>query len=193
MPQLDLLTFFTQFFWAILCLFLFYFFVSKLILPELTRVLKYRSKASAVLSSTGDRHDITSHAGQEGVSDTFSHSSGKSGSSTLYKYAISSSTRVLIEARQKKDTFLDSVTSNRAVSTTGERSVSSSSNSGHTPKAPTKPAKSASITTGETESDKTKSSGGEIDPKQGQSSINLEGSKGSSKSSKSTKAKKARK
>lgn len=126
MPQLDLLTFFTQFFWAILCLFLFYFFVSKLILPELTRVLKYRSKASA-LSSTSDRHDALSHTGQEGGGDTLSHSSGKSGSSALYQYAISSSARVLTEARQKRDTFLDSVTSNKTVNAGGERSVSTSS------------------------------------------------------------------
>ena len=126
MPQLDLLTFFTQFFWAILCLFLFYFFVSKLILPELTRVLKYRSKASA-LSSTSDRHDALSHTGQEGGGDTLSHSSGKSGSSALYQYAISSSARVLTEARQKRDTFLDSVTSSKTVNPGGERSVSTNS------------------------------------------------------------------
>ena len=126
MPQLDLLTFFTQFFWAILCLFLFYFFVSKLILPELTRVLKYRSKASS-LSGAGDRLDALSHAGQEGSGDTFSQSSGKSGSSTLYQYAIGSSARVLTEARKKRDTFLDGVTSSKTVSASGERSVSTNS------------------------------------------------------------------
>ena len=126
MPQLDLLTFFTQFFWAILCLFLFYFFVSKLILPELTRVLKYRSKASA-LSGAGDRPDAVSHAGQEGGGDTLSQSSEKSGSSTLYQYAIGNSARVLTEARKKRDTFLDNVTSSKTVSATGERSVSTNS------------------------------------------------------------------
>ena len=135
MPQLDLLTFFTQFFWAILCLFLFYFFVSKLILPELTRVLKYRSKASA-LSSTSDRHDALSHTGQEGGGDTLSHSSGKSGSSALYQYAISSSARVLTEARQKRDTFLDSVTSSKTVNAGGERSVSTSSIDSSSPSSP---------------------------------------------------------
>lgn len=132
MPQLDLLTFFTQFFWAIFCLFLFYFFVSKLILPELTRVLKYRSKASA-LSSTGDRLDVVSHTGEEGGRDALPHSSRKSGSSTLYQYAISSSARVLTEARRKKDTFLDSVTSNKTVSASGERSVSTNSIDSYSP------------------------------------------------------------
>lgn len=165
MPQLDLLTFFTQFFWAILCLFLFYFFVSKLILPELTRVLKYRSKASA-LSSTSDRLDASSHTGQEGSEHTFSHSSGKSGSSTLYQYAISSSARVLTEARQKRDNFLDSVTSSKTI---GERSVSTNSTDSYPSLSP---------------SDEGVIKSG----KQNKPSLNEEGSRSHSKSSKSSKS-----
>lgn len=168
MPQLDLLTFFTQFFWAILCLFLFYFFVSKLILPELTRVLKYRSKASS-LSGTGDRPDALSHAGQEGSKDTFSQSSGKSGSSTLYQYAIGSSARVLTEARQKRDSFLDGVTSNKTVNASGERSVSTNSTDPYSP--------SSSSDGGVAKSSK-----------QNRLTLNGEGSKNPLKSSKSSKS-----
>lgn len=173
MPQLDLLTFFTQFFWAVLCLFLFYFFVSKLILPELTRVLKYRSKASA-LSNAGDRLDLVSHAGQDGSSETFSHSSAKSGSSTLYQYAINSSARALTEARQKRNTFLDSVISGKAVGT--ERSISKGSESPYS-------TSSSNVTT--TRSVKVQ---GEVNIKQSKNSDNLKNSAKSSKSSKSLSA-----
>ena len=141
MPQLDLLTFFTQFFWAILCLFTLYFFVNKLILPELTRVLKYRSKASALSTpGSGEKLDTTSQRDQKGISDTFSHSSKRSGSSTLYQYACNNSLRVLIEARQKRDTFLDGVTSSKAIkadsfSRGNELGIGSSSGKGFASKA----------------------------------------------------------
>lgn len=116
MPQLDLLTFFTQFFWAVLCLFIFYFFVSKLILPELTRVLKYRSKASA-FSTSGERLDLLSQRTEQGISDSLSDSSGRSGSSALYQYACTSSARMLMQARQRRDTFLSQVTSGKVTQT----------------------------------------------------------------------------
>lgn len=44
MPQLETSTFFSQFFWTILCLFLLYFYIHKHILPQITRLSKYRSK-----------------------------------------------------------------------------------------------------------------------------------------------------
>ena len=106
--------------------------MNKLILPELTRVLKYRCKASA-LSSAGDRLDTISQRGQEETSNGLSRPVGKSGSSALYQYAISSSARVLTEARKKKETFLNGVTSGKAVDATslsGKRSNSTSSPSG---------------------------------------------------------------
>lgn len=120
MPQLDLLTFFTQFFWAVLCLFIFYFFVSKLILPELTRVLKYRSKASAFSTSGETLNALPQQSGQE-TSNQVSHpsSSGRSGSSALYQYACSSSSRVLMEAQQRRDTFLNKVISKKGESEKG--------------------------------------------------------------------------
>ena len=196
MPQLDLLTFFTQFFWAILCLFVFYFFVNKLILPELTRVLKYRSKASA-LYSAGDRPDMISQRGKESSSDNLSHSVGKSGSSALYQYAISSSVRVLMEAREKRDTFLNGVTSGKAVNANGYSSTSSPS--GETSKsessmqtAPTKSTKSDPTSAQAPERDqKMKSFSKEESKKVHKPSLNPESdrnsqktsSKGSSKSS----------
>ncbi|RYE27691.1 MAG: hypothetical protein EOP45_00105 [Sphingobacteriaceae bacterium] len=107
MPQLDLLTFFTQFFWAILSFFIFYFFVTKLILPEFTRVLKYRSKVSALSSNSGDTNpsSITKGHGALYLSDRF----GKSSLSTLSQYAVHNSARVLMQARQRKETFLSRV------------------------------------------------------------------------------------
>lgn len=112
MPQLDLLTFFTQFFWAVLCLFVFYFFVNKLILPELTRVLKYRAKAS-LLSTSGDKVESISQGEEQGISHGLSRSSARSGSSALYQSSCSSSVRLLMEAQQKRNTFLERVSSSQ--------------------------------------------------------------------------------
>lgn len=116
MPQLDLLTFFTQFFWSVLCLFTFYFFVNKFIIPELTRVLKYRSKAAA-FSTSSDKLDGLSQQDTHGISGSLSNSSERSGSSALYQYACHSSARVLTQARERRDTFLSSVISGENVNT----------------------------------------------------------------------------
>lgn len=121
MPQLDLLTFFTQFFWGILSLFLFYAFVSKYIIPELTRVLKYRAKASLSSTSQGSV-DLMALKDSGDASDDFSHFSEKAGARNIYDDGTYKSIRVLLKARKKRDTFLTRILS-RAASTSAQLPV----------------------------------------------------------------------
>ncbi len=59
MPQLDSVTFFTQFFWTILSVFVFHFCLSKWIVPAFSRAQKSRSKV-ATLNSKSSLSDTTS-------------------------------------------------------------------------------------------------------------------------------------
>ena len=52
MPQLDKVTFLSQFFWFTVFFFGFYLFQLKFFLPELLRILKYRKKRSSSVFST---------------------------------------------------------------------------------------------------------------------------------------------
>ena len=105
MPQLDLLSFFTQFFWTVLCIFLFYIFVYKLILPELSRVLKYRSKAAASSVSEDRSYSLSTKEKQSCDHDQRFHTDQRSASETLYKKAVSSGVRVLAEVKTRRDNF----------------------------------------------------------------------------------------
>lgn len=61
MPQLDSVTFFTQFFWTILSVFVFHFCVSKWIVPAFSRAQKSRSKVATLnsKSSSSDKSIFT--------------------------------------------------------------------------------------------------------------------------------------
>ena len=50
MPQLDLVTFFSQFFWLCVFFFGFYFVISKDFLPKMARILKFRKKKKNISS-----------------------------------------------------------------------------------------------------------------------------------------------
>lgn len=106
MPQLDSVTFFTQFFWTMCCLFVFHFCVSKWIIPSFTRAQKSRAKIAA--NSNSSTQNISSFDEEIGGLDTqisSSIDSIKNNSSTdkspkesalyLYREAISLCARTL--------------------------------------------------------------------------------------------------
>jgi len=63
MPQLDQVTYFSQFFWLCFFYFVFYVFVVKLYLPKISRILKLRSKKmskNSNVSYVGESNEINS-------------------------------------------------------------------------------------------------------------------------------------
>jgi hypothetical protein len=51
MPQLDLVTFFPQFFWCFVCFFFLFFFFSYSIIPKIAITLKFRKKKLTLLAN----------------------------------------------------------------------------------------------------------------------------------------------
>jgi len=51
MPQLDLLTFFPQFFWCFVCFFGFFLYFSFYIIPQIATILKFRKKKLIALAN----------------------------------------------------------------------------------------------------------------------------------------------
>jgi len=51
MPQLDLLTFFPQFFWCFVCFFGFFLYFSYYIIPQIATILKFRKKKLIALAN----------------------------------------------------------------------------------------------------------------------------------------------
>jgi hypothetical protein len=51
MPQLDLLTFFPQFFWCFICFFGFFLYFSYYIIPQIATILKFRKKKLIALAN----------------------------------------------------------------------------------------------------------------------------------------------
>lgn len=51
MPQLDLISFFPQIFWCIILFFVFFFYFSCQIIPQIARILKFRKKKIIMLAN----------------------------------------------------------------------------------------------------------------------------------------------
>ena len=99
MPQLDPVTFFSQFFWLCVFFFGFYFVISKDFLPKLGRILKFRKK-KIHLSTEGVG---SAHQENEKV-----HASSKA----LVENGLNTSSNLLLSHLQNIDNWLSSVITN---------------------------------------------------------------------------------
>ncbi|YP_001874765.1 ATP synthase F0 subunit 8 (mitochondrion) [Hemiselmis andersenii] len=62
MPQLDLITFFPQFFWCFICFFGFFLYFSYYIIPQIATILKFRQKKLIALANEiNQKKDGSSH------------------------------------------------------------------------------------------------------------------------------------
>jgi hypothetical protein len=62
MPQLDLITFFPQFFWCFLCFICFFLYVSFYIIPNMTSILKFRKfKLISLAQEINKKKDVSTN------------------------------------------------------------------------------------------------------------------------------------
>ena len=96
MPQLDQVTFFSQFFWLCVFFFGFYFVISKDFLPKMGRILKFRKKKMN-LSAEGVQ---SMHQENEKV---------RASSKAVVENGLNTSSNLLLSHLQSMESFLNSV------------------------------------------------------------------------------------
>lgn len=111
MPQLETSTFFSQFFWTILCLFALYFYVYKYILPQITRLSKLRSKKNASSSSLAKNSDNITQTDLNNVRAQLNSLDSdpdkqKQACATLLQYAMEKGISTLSHIRNVEHLFL---------------------------------------------------------------------------------------